>query len=94
MAGVKPGIYREKGSLTNAVGGMYVKKHFSLDKKNTATIMAENILAEFRSMIERLHWMDPKTKARALKKAHMITPHIGYSKEILDVDLINEFYKL
>ena len=52
----------------------------------------ENIRKEFRLILEELDWMDEKTRARALKKADLITPHIAYSKEILDDDLIKEYY--
>ena len=36
--------------------------------------------------------MDDQTRAQALEKAVLITPHITNSKEILDDDLIEEYY--
>jgi len=86
-------LYFYEGSLTNAVGGMYARKHFDLNAKDIADEMVENVRAEFKTMLDELDWMDPKTKARAHKKADQITPHIAYSKEILDDKLINEFYE-
>jgi len=85
-------LYFYEGSLTNAIGSMYAKKHFKPEEKEIADEMVENIRAEFKNMLDELTWMDPKTKERAHKKADQITPHIAYAKEILDDNLINEFY--
>eukprot|EP00092_Neocalanus_flemingeri_P076808 GFUD01095301.1.p1 GENE.GFUD01095301.1~~GFUD01095301.1.p1 ORF type:complete len:774 (+),score=162.06 GFUD01095301.1:198-2519(+) len=87
-------LYFYEGSLTNAVGGMYARKHFKSEAKEIADEMVENVRAEFKRMLdEDVKWMDSKTKARAQTKADQITPHIAYAKEILDDDLINEFYQ-
>ena len=86
--------YKE-GNLVNAVGGMYARKHYSLDVKDVgiAKQMVENIRAEFKTMVDVLDWMDPNTKIRAHRKADQITPYVAYAKEILNDTLINEFYK-
>ncbi len=34
-----------------------------------------------------------QTKTKALAKADQITAHVGYAKEILDDDLLEEFYQ-
>ena len=86
-------LYFYEGSLTNAVGGMYARKHFNLDAKDVADQMVHNVREEFKKMLQELDWMDSKTKTRAQKKADQITPHIAYAKEILDDKLINEFYE-
>lgn len=54
--------------------------------------MVVNIREEFRLMLEELDWMDEATKAAALAKAASMRPHIAYAKEILDTELMNEFY--
>merc|ERR1712106_277567 len=86
-------LYFYEGSLTNAVGAMYAKEHFKPEAKEVADEMVENVRDEFKKMIDETTWMDSKTKARAQKKADQITPHIAYAKEILDDNLINEFYE-
>ena len=86
-------LYFYEGSLTNAVGAMYAKKHFPPTEKEIADEMVENVREEFKKMLDELSWMDDATKVRAQKKADQITPHIGYANEILDDNLINEFYK-
>jgi len=85
-------LYFYEGSLTNAVGSMYAKTYFPASKKAVADEMVSNIRQEFKLMLDELDWMDSKTKERAHDKVDMMTPHIAYSKEILDNNLINEFY--
>ena len=87
-----PYLFFTEGSLTNAVGAMYAKKYFDLHDKQVADEMVENIRATFRILLEEVDWMDDKTKAKALEKADKITPHVAYAKEILNDDLVNEFY--
>merc|ERR1712123_213855 len=83
-------LYFYEGSLTNAIGAMYAKEHFKPEAKEIADEMVKNVRDEFKKMIDELTWMDPKTKARAQKKADQITPHIAYAKEILNDNLIKE----
>ena len=85
-------FFYAEGSLTNAVGAMYAKKHFPASAKKIIKEMVENIRAEFRLILEEVDWMDEQTRAQALEKADLITTHIAYSKEILDDDLIEEHY--
>jgi len=86
-------LYFYEGSLTNAVGAMYAKKYFPVDKKAVADEMVTNIREEFKVMLDELDWMDDATKGRAHNKVDMMTSHIAYSREILDNDLLNEFYQ-
>jgi len=85
-------LYFYEGSLTNAVGGMYAKKYFQAGAKEIADEMVENIRAEFKIILDEITWMDDETKKRAHKKVDKMTSHIAYAKEILNDELINEFY--
>jgi len=80
-------------SLNNAVGSMYAQKYFPEDKKVQVKEMVTNLIKEFKIMLDELEWMDSTTKVSAYAKIDQMTPHIAYSKEILDTDLINQFYK-
>ena len=53
-----------KGSLANAVGALYVRKHFQEDAKKSALEMVHDIRAEFDQILEEIDWMDDLTKAR------------------------------
>jgi len=44
-------------------------------------------------ILDELEWMDDITKKKAHVKVDKMTPHIGYAKEILDDNLVNEFYQ-
>merc|ERR1712106_1285477 len=52
----------------------------------------DNVRIEFKKMLDELTWMDSKTKAKAHIKVDQITPHMAYAKEILNRELITEFY--
>merc|ERR1712130_930372 len=54
--------------------------------------MVDNIRKVFKELLDELDWMDDVTRAKAHLKADQMTPHVAYAKEILDDDLINEFY--
>merc|ERR1712228_365198 len=49
-------------------------------------------MGEFKDMLNKLEWMDEKTKQRAFEKADLMTPNIAYAKEILDDRLLEDFY--
>jgi len=85
-------LYFYEGSLTNAVGAMYAKKHFPADQKAVADEMVENIRAEFKRMLDELDWMDDKTRERAHVKVDSMKSFIAYAEEILDNENLNEFY--
>merc|ERR550534_2042780 len=85
-------FYHYEGSLTNAVGAMYAKEHFKAAAKEVTDEMVFNIRKEFKEMLDKLDWMDEKTKKRAFEKADLMTPNIAYAKEILDDRLLEDFY--
>ena len=86
-------LYYVEGSLTNAVGSMYAKSYFKLDAKLKADKMVSNMKLMFKHMLDKLDWMDDKTRARAHAKADKMMSFIAYKEEILDDDLINQFYE-
>jgi len=85
-------LYWYEGSLTNAVGSMYARKYFPLSNKKIADEMVKFIRKEFKLMLDELDWMDESTKTKAHAKADSMTPFIAYAEEILDNDLLNEYY--
>merc|ERR1712198_128225 len=71
---------------------MYAKEYFQAAAKEVTDEMVLNIRNEFKDMLEKLDWMDEKTKQRAFEKADLITSNIAYAKEILDDRLLEDFY--
>ena len=64
--------------LAEAVGQLYVKKHFSPQAKVEIKKLVDNLLAAYRKRIENLEWMSPETRKVALRKALTARIKIGY----------------
>ena len=66
------------GSLGEAVGERYVAQYFTPDAKAKADALVHNLLVAMRGRLERVTWMAPETKAKALVKLAAFRPKIGY----------------
>jgi putative endopeptidase len=67
-----------EGSLGEAVGKVYVEKHFPPAAKERMQELVANLIEAYRVSIEGLDWMSAQTKVKALEKLHKFTPKIGY----------------
>jgi putative endopeptidase len=65
-------------ALGDAVGKLYVRRHFSAAEKARAEAMVSNLLAAFSARIDRLEWMAPQTKAIAKQKLAALKIGVGY----------------
>jgi putative endopeptidase len=74
----KRGIDQLNGGLGEAVGQLYVAKHFPPDSKAKADELVKNLIAAMDVRLQNLTWMDPQTKAKARVKLAAFTPKIGY----------------
>ncbi len=66
------------GSIGEALGKLYVDKHYPPEAKVKMDEMIRNIQAVFRGRIEKLEWMSDATRAKALAKFDRFEPMIGY----------------
>ena len=66
------------GALGEAVGQMYVARHFKPAARNQMNQLVANLFKAYETSIHDLTWMTEATKAKALEKLHKITPKIGY----------------
>lgn len=64
--------------LAEAVGQIYVKRHFTPQAKAEVKKLVDNLLAAYRQRIENLEWMSPETRKVALRKALTARIKIGY----------------
>ncbi|XP_018915735.2 neprilysin-2 isoform X2 [Bemisia tabaci] len=80
------------GSMSLAVGSLYVKKYFNEDSKKSALEMVNGIRDEMYKILTSVEWMDEKTRIAALEKAKSMTTHIAYPDELLDVEKLKGFY--
>lgn len=64
--------------MSEAVGEMYVKKHFSPQSKERMVTLVNNLAVALGQHIDALEWMSDETKARAHEKLSTFHVKIGY----------------
>ncbi|MCW2564147.1 MAG: endothelin-converting enzyme, partial [Mycobacterium sp.] len=64
--------------MGDAVGKLYVARHFPPDAKARMDELVANVREAYRVSINDLEWMTPQTRDRALAKLDKFTPKIGY----------------
>jgi len=74
----KLGVALVETALGDAVGRIYVDRHFPATARDRALELVENLLEAFRQSLSELDWMGPGTRRRALDKLGRLTAKIGY----------------
>ena len=74
----KRGVGLVESLMGDAVGRLYVERHFPPDAKARMDELVANLREAYRVSITDLEWMTPKTRQRALEKLDKFTPKIGY----------------
>ncbi|MBY4127177.1 M13 family metallopeptidase [Rhodococcus fascians] len=74
----KRGVSLVQDVLGEAVGKLYVERHFPADSKARMQVLVENLTEAYRRNISELEWMSPETRQKALDKLGKFTPKIGY----------------
>ena len=72
------------GIMGEAIGKLYVDKHFPPEAKQKAEAMIANIKNAFNSRINNLEWMTAETKLKALEKLASIDVKVGYPNKWKD----------
>jgi putative endopeptidase len=67
-----------EGALGEAIGKIYVDRHFPPNAKQTMDELVVNLVEAYRQSIATIEWMSPATRERALEKLEAFTPKIGY----------------
>lgn len=80
----KRAVSAVNSTLGEAVGKLYVEKHFPSDAKTRMDRMVANLIEAYRQAFEKNDWMSPETKKKALAKLGTFTPKIGYPKKWRD----------
>ena len=70
--------------MGDAVGKLYVARHFPPAAKAQIEEMVRQIAAAFDRRIEALDWMAPETKAQARAKVRSLTVSVGYPEHWVD----------
>jgi putative endopeptidase len=81
--------------LGEALGKLYVEKHFPPAAKQRMDELVKNLLAAYCERIESREWMGPDTKKLALVKLAAVMPKIGYPskwRDYSDLDVRADSY--
>jgi len=74
----KRGVAFVEGAMGEAVGTIYVERHFPPEAKVRMDTLVASLVEAYRESISTLAWMGPETRRRALEKLDAFTPKIGY----------------
>ena len=74
----KRGVSLVEGAMGEAVGHIYVERHFPPTAKAAMDDLVANLVEAYRQSISALEWMGDTTRAKALEKLEKFTPKIGY----------------
>eukprot|EP00095_Tigriopus_kingsejongensis_P001687 maker-scaffold1658_size31987-snap-gene-0.9 protein:Tk01687 transcript:maker-scaffold1658_size31987-snap-gene-0.9-mRNA-1 annotation:"endothelin-converting enzyme 1" len=72
------------GNLGNAVGSMFVKRHFDEQSKKDMESLTANVQSVFRDLVLKSNWLTNKTKELADEKIQAIIHNIGYPDFIIN----------
>lgn len=72
------GVEYVNGAMGEAVGELYVAKHFPPASKQAVLELVENLRASLKLKIQQAAWMSDTTRAEALSKLSTFLPKLGY----------------
>lgn len=71
-------------AINEALGKLFVEKHFSPEAKEKLNEMVDNLTAAYKERLQNLSWMSPETKEKALLKLSTFDRKLGYPEEWKD----------
>lgn len=80
----KRGVQAVNGTLSEALGQLYVERHFPAAAKVRMETMIANLISAYRQSITTLDWMTEPTRKEALDKLSKFTAKIGYPDQWRD----------
>jgi len=83
------------GNIGELLGQLYVKQHFTEDAKKSMLELVENLQKVYKNRMDKLDWMSPVTKQKAIDKLNAFVKKIGYPdkwKKYDDVEISRTTY--
>ncbi|MBZ0269053.1 hypothetical protein K8I85_12915 [bacterium] len=80
----KRGVQFVNGTMGEAVGQLYVDRHFPPEAKQRIDELVGNLIRAFEIRLADLEWMSPETRKAALDKLSKFTVKVGYPDEWRD----------
>lgn len=74
----KRGVSVTESALSEAIGKVYVERHYPPTAKAAMDELVDNLIEAYRQSITDLEWMTAETRERALAKLDSFTPKIGH----------------
>lgn len=84
----KRGVAVVEAALGEAVGQIYVARHFPESNKARMQSLVANLIEAYRESITGLAWMGGETKLEALKKLDSFRAKIGYPDKWIDYSAV------
>lgn len=75
-------------NLGDALGEVFVKKHFPPAAKKRMQELVENLRVTLRSELESADWLQPETRKNAVAKLNAFVPKIGYADKWRDYSAV------
>jgi putative endopeptidase len=66
------------GDLGEAIGQLYVQKHFPPEAKQRMVSLVNNLKLAYKARIQNVEWMSAETKAKAIEKLAKVMVKVGY----------------
>ena len=85
----KRGVAVVEAALGEAVGQIYVARHFPESHKARMQTLVGNLIEAYRRSITDVSWMGQDTKAEALRKLEAFRAKIGYPEEWIDYSAVD-----
>lgn len=85
----KRGISLLNGSMGEAIGQIYVERHYPPESNAQMQELVSNLTSAFKGRLEKLEWMDDATRTEALAKLAAFEPRVGYPKKWIDYSALN-----
>jgi endothelin-converting enzyme/putative endopeptidase len=74
----KRGVSMVNGYLGDALGRLYVERHFPQTTRARVQKMLANVLAAYRDALKEADWLSPSARREALEKLAVLSTGVGY----------------
>ena len=82
----KRGVTFINGGMGEAVGKVYLERHFPPEAKSQMDDLVSNLVAAFKERLKMNDWMDDETRAQAVVKLATFEPRIGFPTKWTDFE--------
>ncbi|MGT2837032.1 M13-type metalloendopeptidase [Streptococcus macacae] len=78
----KAAFYLAQGPYNQALGLWYAGERFSPEAKRDVEAKVATMIEVYKGRLNKTAWLDSETRAKAITKLNVITPHIGYPEQL------------